>query len=136
MGRPYFGDPDRSSKLRIDKFIWCVRLAKTRSLATEWIQKELVRVNDKACKPSRTIKPEDIISLKKTGIWYSHRVVDIPKSRMAAAKVPLFLKNETRPEEQEKEEFLRIIRSMQREKGSGRPTKKDRRDINRLTEEL
>jgi hypothetical protein len=55
---------------------------------------------------------------------------------MAAAKVPLFLKNETRPEEREKEEFLRIIRSMQREKGSGRPTKKDRRDINRLTEEL
>lgn len=122
--------------MRIDKFIWCVRLAKTRSLASEWTQKELVQLNNEFCKPSRSIKPQDLISLKKPGIWYSYRVLDIPKSRMAAAKVHLFLTDETTPEEREKEEFLRIMKSMQRNKGSGRPTKKDRRDIDRLTKEL
>ncbi|NBR83616.1 MAG: RNA-binding S4 domain-containing protein [Flavobacteriia bacterium] len=122
--------------MRIDKFIWCVRLAKTRSLASEWIQKELVQLNNEVCKPSRSIQPQDLVSLKKLGIWYSYRVLDIPKSRMAAAKVPLFLTDETAPGEREKEEFLRIMKSMQRDKGSGRPTKKDRRDIDRLSEEL
>lgn len=121
-----------SSTLRIDKFLWCVRLAKTRSLATEWIKKEAVSVNGEICKPSRAVKIGDLIGLRKTGVENSYRILAIPPSRLSASLVENYLLNETRPEEVEKAEFLQLMRSIQRQRGTGRPTKKERRDIDRL----
>ena len=124
--------PHGCSTLRIDKFLWCVRLAKTRSLASEWIKKDAVSVNGEVCKPSRAVKTGDLIGLRKIGIENSYRIVGIPPSRVSASLVENYLLNETRPEEIEKAEFLQMMRSIQRQRGTGRPTKKERRDIDRL----
>lgn len=118
--------------MRIDKFVWCVRLAKTRSLAAEWIKKEIVLVGGEVCKPSREAKVGEEFSIRKAGVVYSYRILGIPHSRVGAPKVVDYIIDQTQPEEIEKLEFMKMMRSIQRDRGSGRPTKKERRDIDRM----
>ena len=118
--------------MRIDKFIWCVRLIKTRSLATKLCSQEKVCVNDDVVKASRTVKVNDEISLKNGPVWRSYRILDIPKSRLGAKLVPDYLLETT---EAELLETLQRIEEENRENRKlgfrGRPTKKDRRNMDR-----
>lgn len=119
--------------MRIDKYLWCIRLAKTRSLAAEWIKKESVTINGELCKASRSVKVGDVIGLRRSGIKNEYKVLGIPRSRVGAAKLIDLLIDVTAPEEIEKQDFLKMMQSLNRQKGMGRPTKKERRDIDRFS---
>lgn len=112
--------------------MWCVRKYKTRSLAADEVKKERVLVNGELAKASREVKVGDEISLKREGISYSFRVLDFPKSRVGAKLVEEYIKDTTSTEELEKREFIGMMKKMNRQKGTGRPTKKDRRDLDDL----
>lgn len=118
--------------MRIDKFIWCVRLFKTRSLAGEQVRGGRILIDDLPVKPSREVKPGDIFTVKRHGFNEVFEIISLPKSRVGAKLVADLIKNVTPSEELEKEEFLRMARSVTRQKGLGRPTKKDRRSIDDL----
>lgn len=120
--------------MRIDKFLWCVRKFKTRSLATEVIKKERVLLNNEFVKASRLIKLGDKIAIKTDGVTYSYIILDIPKSRLGAKLVDEHVKDVTEPAQLEKKEFIQMMKSFDRKKGTGRPTKKERRDLDRLDE--
>jgi ribosome-associated heat shock protein Hsp15 len=118
--------------MRVDKFLWCVRKYKTRSLASEEIKRERVYVNNEIVKASRELKTGDILSLKKEGITYTFKVLDFPKSRVGAKLVSDYVEETTSAEELEKKEFMQLMEKMNRRKGTGRPTKKERRDLDNL----
>ncbi len=115
--------------MRIDKYLWCIRKFKTRSLASEMVKKERVSLNGELVKASREVKTGDTIAIKKDGVTYSLEVLAIPTSRVGAKLVENYARETTAAEEIEKLEFIRMMRSMNRKKGSGRPTKKERRDL-------
>lgn len=121
--------------MRIDKFLWCVRYYKTRSLATTACKKGQVRINNDIVKPSRDVYPMDIVQLRKNQINYRLKVNDIPPSRMGAKLVDLYRTDTTPKEQFEAQELLKYSKDYYRKKGVGRPTKKDRRDIDDFTEE-
>jgi ribosome-associated heat shock protein Hsp15 len=119
--------------MRIDKFLWSVRVFKTRTLATEEIKKNRVSVGEQVVKASREVKPGDIIKVRKNQIEYKIKVLDLPKSRVGAKLVPDFIADKT---EKEQYDILALRKNEQnyyRAKGEGRPTKKDRRDIDNYT---
>ena len=115
--------------MRIDKFLWCIRYYKTRSMATEAVKKGQVRIDGAIVKPSREVFPMDKITLRKNQIEYQIKVLDIPESRVGAKLVDLYRKDTTPKEAFEHNELLKFAKDHYRKKGSGRPTKKDRRDI-------
>lgn len=115
--------------MRIDKFLWCIRYYKTRNLATEVCKKGHVTINGQAVKPSREVFPTDKITLRKDQIVYKLTVLDIPQSRVGAKLVDIYRKDETPAEAFEHLEILKQTKEYYRAKGTGRPTKKDRRDI-------
>ena len=116
---------------RIDKFLWSVRIFKTRSDAADACKKGKVIINDQSVKASRSIKAGETLLIKKGIVNYTYEIIDIPKSRVSAKILEIFIKNLTPPEEMEKlkqqETFF-----IKRDKGSGRPTKKERRIIDKL----
>lgn len=120
--------------MRIDKYLWCVRYYKTRSIATEACKNGKIRVNKDLVKPSREVFPGDEISLRKEQFNYIIQVLDIPQSRVGAKLVDLYRKDITPEEELEKMELLKLSREHYRKKGLGRPTKKDRRDLDDFTD--
>ncbi len=115
--------------MRLDKFLWCVRYFKTRSLAAEAIKKNRVKVNGDIAKSSREVVPSDKITVRKDQIDYQFEILQLPKSRMAAKLVSLHIVDKTPKEELEKLELRRLDQDYFREKGEGRPTKKDRREL-------
>ncbi|NER15555.1 RNA-binding S4 domain-containing protein [Leptobacterium flavescens] len=115
--------------MRIDKYLWCTRYFKTRNMGTEACKKGLVRINDQVVKPSREVYPGDRIVLRKNQIDYQFTVLDIPPSRVGAKLVDIYRKDTTPQEAFEHSELLKYAKDYYRKKGSGRPTKKDRRDI-------
>jgi len=115
--------------MRIDKYLWCIRQYKTRSLATEACKKGHVKIDDKSIKPSKDIYGNELISLRKNQINYKIKVIDVPPNRVGAKLVDLYRKDLTPKEEFEKTELLKYSKDYYRKKGAGRPTKKDRRDI-------
>ncbi len=117
--------------MRIDKFLWCVRLHKTRPLATEACQKGRVKVNDREVKPAGEVKVGDRIAVRQPPIWRVFSVQAIPAGRMGAKLVPDHLKDETPWEDLEKQELARKVQADGRDHGEGRPTKRDRRDMDR-----
>lgn len=121
--------------MRIDKYLWCIRYYKTRTLATTACKKGHVRVNDDVVKPSRDVFPQDIIILRKDQINYRLKVNDIPESRVGAKLVDLYRTDTTQKEQFEAQELLKYSKDYYRKKGVGRPTKKDRRDIDDFTDE-
>ncbi|MCR9152849.1 MAG: S4 domain-containing protein [Bacteroidetes bacterium] len=115
--------------MRVDKYLWCIRKYKTRSQATDALKKSRVRVNDEPVKASREIKIGDRIAFKKDTIEFEIEVLGIPKSRVGAKLLPELIKEVTRPEELEKREFINLMHKLNRPRGTGRPTKKERRDL-------
>lgn len=115
--------------MRIDKFLWSIRFFKTRSIATDEIKKNRVAVGEATVKSSKEVKDGDVIKIRKNQIDYKIKVLQIPKSRIGAKLVPLHIVDMT---EKEQYEILKMRKSAQdyyRNKGEGRPTKKDRRDM-------
>jgi ribosome-associated heat shock protein Hsp15 len=126
------GDRDN---VRIDKFLWAVRLFKTRSIAAEACKKGRVQINGIAVKSSRTVKEGDTIDVKTPPVTRTYRVLAVAEKRMGAKLVPDFIKDITPEDQLEILEVTRLAHSQGRRKGLGRPTKKDRRDIERLFNE-
>ena len=122
--------------MRIDKYLWCVRYYKTRSLATTACKKGHVKVNDDIVKPSRDVYPTDKIQLRKDQINYTLTINDIPPNRVGAKLVDIYRTDTTPKEAFVANELLKYSKDYYRKKGSGRPTKKDRRDIDDFTEEI
>ena len=115
--------------MRIDKYLWCTRYFKTRNMGTEACKKGQVRINDQVVKPSREVYPLDKVVLRKNQINYEFTVLDIPKSRMGAKLVDMYRKDTTPLEALEHTELQKYSQEYYRKKGMGRPTKKDRREI-------
>ena len=115
--------------MRIDKYLWCVRYFKTRSLATAACNKGHVKINGSVVKPSKDVIPTDKVTVRKDQIDYELLVNDIPKSRVGAKLVDIYRTDQTPKEAFEAREMQRLSQDYYRKKGSGRPTKKDRRDI-------
>ncbi|MCK5136282.1 MAG: RNA-binding S4 domain-containing protein [Bacteroidales bacterium] len=112
--------------VRIDKYLWAVRVYKTRTLATEACRKGKVSVDDMPAKPSRTVSSGDVIHVKKMPLVYSYQVVDPIEKRVGAKIVEQYVKNVTPPEELQKLEMQDDFFT-RRDRGAGRPTKKERR---------
>ena len=121
--------------MRIDKYLWCIRLYKTRSIATEACKKGHVKINDTSIKASKLIFNGEIITVRKDQINYKIQVLDIPANRVGAKLVDLYRKDITPAEEFEKFDLLKYSKDYYRKKGTGRPTKKDRRDIEGFNDE-
>ncbi|MGQ8336315.1 RNA-binding S4 domain-containing protein [Sunxiuqinia sp. A32] len=122
------------SQVRVDKWIWAVRLFKTRSQATEACKKGRVMIDDISVKPSRILKVGDVVKIKKQPVTYSFKVLKLAEKRMGAKLVSEFLEDITAPEELEVLEVQKNMGWFQRDKGTGRPTKKDRRDLDNFFE--
>lgn len=121
---------------RVDKWLWAVRIFKTRSIATDACKKGRVAVGGTVVKPSRMIHVGDIVSVRKPPIEYSFRVIQLLGSRVGAKRVEEFMQNVTPCEQYELLELQRVSGFVDRAKGLGRPTKKDRRDLDQFAEEL
>lgn len=115
--------------IRIDKWLWAVRLYKTRSLASEECKKGKVMINGMNVKPSREIKEGETIQLRRPPITRSYKVIALAENRMAAKMVPEFMVETTPASELQILEDQKNRQMDDRERGTGRPTKKDRRDI-------
>ena len=115
--------------MRIDKYLWSTRYFKTRSMATTACKKGQVKVNDQVVKPSREVYPTDQIMVRKDQINFQLSVLDLPPNRVGAKLVDVYRKDTTPKEAFEKNELLQYSKDYYRKKGMGRPTKKDRREI-------
>lgn len=115
--------------MRVDKYIWCIRLFKTRSLSIKVCKSNHVTVNGEVVKPAREIKKGDEISVRKNAIWLSVQVLDIPKGRLGAKLVADYAKDITSSAELEKLRAIQAKTRYERPRGLGRPTKKDRREL-------
>ncbi len=121
--------------MRIDKFLWSIRFYKTRSIATEEIKKNRVFVGEQAVKSSREVREGDIIKIRKNQIDYKVKVLQIPKSRLGAKLVSLYVTDLTDKEQYELVAMRKLSQDYYRQKGEGRPTKKDRRDMDGFLDE-
>ncbi len=115
--------------MRIDKYLWCVRYYKTRNIATTACKKGHIKVNGQVVKPSREVYATDVIELRKNQINYKLIVNDIPPNRVGAKLVDIYRTDTTPKEAFEAQELLKFSKDYYRKKGTGRPTKKDRRNI-------
>jgi ribosome-associated heat shock protein Hsp15 len=115
--------------MRIDKYLWCVRYFKTRSIATEACKKGHIKLNNSNVKPSKDTFVGDKLTVRKNQINYELEVLDIPKNRVGAKLVDLYRKDTTPKEAFDHQELLKLSKDYYRKKGTGRPSKKDRRDI-------
>lgn len=121
--------------MRIDKFLWSIRFYKTRSIAAEEIKKNRVFVGEQAVKSSREVREGDIIKIRKNQIDYKVKVLQIPKSRLGAKLVSLYVTDLTDKEQYELLAMRKLSQDYYRQKGEGRPTKKDRRDMDGFLDE-
>jgi ribosome-associated heat shock protein Hsp15 len=118
--------------MRVDKYLWCVRYYKTRNMVTEACKKNHITVNGQVAKPSKEVFPLDKITFRKDQIIYQILVLDIPPNRVGAKLVDIYRKDETPPETFAHLELLKLSKDHYRKTGVGRPTKKDRRDLDDL----
>ena len=115
--------------MRIDQYLWCVRYFKSRSLASQACRKGAIKINNATVKPSREVLPLDRIEVRKEQIWYQMTVLNIPKSRVGAKLVDIYRQDTTPKTAFEQKEMQALDAFQPREKGLGRPTKKDRRSM-------
>ncbi len=115
--------------MRIDQYLWYLRYYKSRNQASLACKQGHVRIGDKLVKPSREVLIGDNIKLRKNQIWHKLIVIDFPKSRLGAKLVDIYRQKTTSEDSFDHVNFQSLSRSPEREKGSGRPTKKDRREM-------
>lgn len=120
--------------VRIDKFMWAVRLFKTRSISAEACKKNRVSIGGQFVKSSRVVKVGDVIEVRVPPITRSYQILALAEKRMGAKLVPDFIKDVTSADQLEMLELAKMAHNMGRPRGLGRPTKKDRRDLDRLQE--
>ncbi|MBQ2367330.1 MAG: RNA-binding S4 domain-containing protein [Bacteroidaceae bacterium] len=118
-----------NAQARIDKWLWAVRIYKTRSIAAEACKKGHIMVRDKAVKPSFLVRVGDVVQVKKSPITYSFKVLQCAENRVGAKLVPELMENVTPAEQYEALEMSRISGFVDRARGTGRPTKKERRSM-------
>ena len=121
-------------EVRLDKYLWAVRIFKTRSDAADAVRNNKVTVNDAYAEPSREVKIGDRIAVRRQLVTYSYKVVDLVSSRQPAKNVPLYCLDTTPQEELDKLVAPRETVFVFRERGTGRPTKKERRELDDLME--
>ena len=119
--------------MRIDKYLWCVRYYKTRSIATNACKKGAVKMNSTSVKPSKDVYLGDTILVRINQINYTLLILDLPKSRLGAKLVDQYRKDTTPKEAFNNLELLKYSKDYYRKKGTGRPSKKDRRDLEDFT---
>ena len=122
--------------IRLDKYLWAVRVFKTRSDAADAIRTNKVTVNGSYAKPSREVKIGDVIAVRKQQVTYSYKVLDLVSSRQPAKNVPAYCLNITPQEELDKLNVPRETIFVFRDRGTGRPTKKERRELDTLMDDL
>jgi ribosome-associated heat shock protein Hsp15 len=122
--------------IRIDKFLWAVRIYKTRSLASEACRKGRIIINNIQVKPSRIITANETITVKKLPVVFTYIVIEPIENRVAAKLVPEFVRDITPEDEKAKLTNRELSFYGYRDKGTGRPTKKERRNIDRLKDDL
>lgn len=122
------------AEVRIDKWLWAVRLFKTRSLASEACKKGKVLIQNVQVKPSRNVRVGDVIGIKRNPVLFSFKVLALSENRMNAKLVSGFMDNVTTTDQLELAELARLAAQNGRDRGAGRPTKKDRRDIDEFFE--
>lgn len=117
------------AEARIDKWLWAARIFKTRTIAAEACKKGRISINGAQAKPARMIKAGDTIQVRKPPVTYSFKVLQAIEKRVGAKLVPEVMENVTPPDQYELLEMNRISGFIDRARGTGRPTKKDRRDL-------
>ncbi|MDE5944778.1 MAG: RNA-binding S4 domain-containing protein [Rikenella sp.] len=122
--------------VRIDKWLWAVRLFKTRSAAAEACKNNRVLVNGAVVKPSREVRTGEVVAVRRMPVVYSFRVLELVANRQPARNIGRYIEDVTPPEELIKLEMARAGAFAVRDRGMGRPTKKDRRDIEELLAEF
>lgn len=128
-------EKEAKNEVRIDKWLWAVRLFKTRSIAIEACKKGRITIKGITIKPSRTIKVGDIIEVRRPPIIYSFEVLALSERRMGAKLVPEYMKDVTDKSQLEILELSKISGFVDRARGTGRPTKKDRRELEQFTDD-
>lgn len=123
-------------EVRIDKWLWAVRVFKTRSIATDACRKGRVAIDGATVKPARMLQRGAIVSVRKPPVTYCFRVLELIGSRVGAKLVPQYMENVTPREQYELLELQRVSGFVDRAKGLGRPTKKDRRDLDQFADDL
>lgn len=121
---------------RIDKYVWAIRLFKTRSEATEACNGNKVQINGAPVKPSKAVKVGDTISVRKGAALFTYKVIQLSENRMGAQLVPQYAENLTPQSELDKLHAPRETFFVKRDRGAGRPTKKDRREMDALWDEM
>ena len=121
-------------EVRIDKWMWATHIFKTRTIAADACKKGRVMVGGVTVKPSRMIKRGEVVQVRKPPVTFSFKVLDLTEKRMGAKLVPGFLENVTTPDQYELLEMNRISGFVDRARGMGRPTKKERRELEQFTD--
>ena len=114
---------------RIDKWMWAARIFKTRTIAAEACKKGRISINGSQVKPARMVKPGDVVQVRKPPVTYSFKVLPAIEKRVGAKLVPEIMENVTTPDQYELLEMSKISGFVDRARGTGRPTKKERRDL-------
>ncbi len=121
---------------RVDKWLWAMRIFKTRTVATDACKKGRVMVNDALVKPSRPIKPGDVVKVRKSPVTYSFLVKAVAQNRLGAKLVPEYMENITPQSELDLLEVVKISGFVDRRKGLGRPTKREGRELSKFTADI
>ncbi|MBD5314484.1 MAG: RNA-binding S4 domain-containing protein [Duncaniella sp.] len=124
------------NEVRVDKWLWAMRVFKTRTVATEACKKGRVYVGNAIAKPSRTIKVGDVVNVRKPPVTYSFKVLALTQNRLGAKLVPDYMENITPKSELDLLEIVKISGFIDRRKGLGRPTKREGRDLAQFTESM
>ncbi len=124
------------TEVRIDKWLWSVRLFKTRTIAAEACKKGKVFIQNVAVKPSRNVKVGDVVCIKQNQVLFSFKVLALTENRMNAKTVPEFMENITTSDQLELLEMGKLAGKLNRARGTGRPTKKDRRELDDFTDPI
>jgi len=120
--------------VRIDKYLWSVRIYKTRTIAAEECEKHRVLINGAEVKPSRHVKPGDKMTVKKLPVVYTYQIIQLIDKRQPASLVKNYITDTTTQDDLDKAAITRKTAYVQRDRGAGRPTKKERRDIEKMAQ--
>lgn len=122
--------------IRIDKFLWSVRIFKTRSLASDECRKGRIIINNIQVKPSRIVTKNEIVTVRKPPVIFTYKIIEPIENRVSAKLVEQFVEDLTTEEERTKLDMRQAIGIVYRDKGTGRPTKKERRLIDKIKDDM